>query len=123
MGFFANMAAKGEIRNREMMFEAFEMIGSDLVLHAVLLPCHIIDETHNGFSVSNPKAIMGVYRCQGYWWGRELSQQDLIDLRSPNPQQVLARLEKETPMRLAPFPGSGAVPTAGGIDYAMGNIR
>jgi hypothetical protein len=52
---------------------------------------------------------MGVYRCQGYQWGRELSQKHLNALRTPSSQQVLARLEKETPMRLVPFPGSGAV--------------
>jgi hypothetical protein len=97
MGFFENMAAKSEMRTRELMLGWMREVSPDIPTGNVLLPCHIIDEVHNGFYVDHGVSAIGFYRCQDFWWGRALTPKELDRLRSPAPESVMKKLQESSP--------------------------
>lgn len=128
MGFFANRAAKAELRVRDMMHEAFsfleqegmpEELGIEFRRGNVLLPCHIIKEAHNGFFVGAGNLTFGIFRCQGFWWAHTMTEGQLSALRGPTAQGVLYRTFSNQPVRFGAFPGSGALPFASTLLMAL----
>lgn len=102
MGFFANLAAKSEMRVRDQILECFEELASehqlDIQFGNVLLPCHIISEAHNGFFLSYNGQWIGIFRCQDHWWLYELNQELVEGLRSPNSELWLNKLKTFPPI-------------------------
>ena len=72
MSFFARMAAKSEIRVRDLLIarvhNAANRLGESVKCGQVELVCPFVAEQHNGFFVSGPSAAFGMLRCKGYWW-------------------------------------------------------
>ena len=122
MGFLGNLAGKTEIKSRQAALEAFESLGSSVRLGDLVMPCHIIDEKHNGFSASKGEAILGVYRCQGFWWGKELTELDLDELLRSETERVYAELDYQFAIQIAPFPGQGALAAAAAIDQLLDRL-
>lgn len=104
------------------MLQALEAVDPALVRTLVTMPCHIIDEQHNGFAISNSASILGIYRCQGYWWGKELREGDIEVLQSSNPNEVHQELEHQYAIQLAPFPGDGAFSAASAVANVLRQI-
>lgn len=102
MGFFANMAAKSEIKLRDQVLTCFSDFSKELDMEIstgnVLLPCHIISEVHNGFYVQYEDLTIGVYRCQNHWWLHELDDEVIEGLRSPTSEKWLKELSKYSPV-------------------------
>ena len=102
MGFFANLAAKSEMKVRDQVLECFEELSSEIGMEIqcgnVLLPCHIISEVHNGFFLSHADLWVGIFRCQDHWWLYELDQEFISGLRSPNSEQWIERLKLVSPI-------------------------
>ena len=94
MGFFANAAAKSEIRARDVIFGLYDEFVPDLEKGHVLLPCHIIDEAHNGFYLRAGDNVWGFYRCQLRWWSRELSDELVARLQSPDSTEAMLELSR-----------------------------
>ena len=103
MGFFANAAAKSEIRARDSIFGLYDEFVPDLEKGHVLLPCHIIDEAHNGFYLRSGDNVFGFYRCQLRWWVRELSDELVSRLLSPD--SAIAMLE----LSRSPYADCGSI--------------
>lgn len=130
MGFFADRAAKSEIKVRDMVFEAFDLLENQGMAEEigieidgqwgnVLLPCHIIKEAHNGFYLSGKGLTFGVFRCQGFWWAYPMEQEHLDALRGPSAQKVLYSTFASQPVRFGAFPGSGVLPFATSLYAAI----
>lgn len=85
MGFWANMAAKSEMKVRDQVLTLIHTNAPEIDAGNVNLPCHIISEVHNGFYLSYDSLIVGVFRCQSHWWMYELTVDSLDGLRSPEP--------------------------------------
>jgi len=92
MGFLANMAAKSEIRMRDSIFGLYDEFVPDLEKGHLLLPCHIIDEAHNGFYLRAGNNVFGFYHCQLHWWARELSEKLIERLQSPDSASALREI-------------------------------
>lgn len=89
MGFLANMAAKSEMRMRDSIFGLYDEFVPGLEKGHVLMPCHIIDEAHNGFYLRAGGNVFGFYHCQLRWWVRELSDELVERLQSPDSARAL----------------------------------
>lgn len=102
MGFFANMAAKSELKLRDQVLSTFidfsSEVGIEISTGNVLLPCHIIPEVHNGFYVQYEETTIGVFRCQNHWWLYELDDEVIEGLRSPNSESWLNQLKSHYPV-------------------------
>lgn len=102
MGFFANMAAKSEIKLRDQVLTTLIDFSTEVSIEIstgnVLLPCHIIPEVHNGFYVQYEESTIGVFRCQNHWWLYELDDQAIEGLRSPNSEKWLKQLTNHYPV-------------------------
>lgn len=101
MGFFANLAAKSEMKLRDQVLTCFEEFSNeiemDIATGNVLLPCHIITEAHNGLFVQYDKETVGVFRCQNHWWLYELDEETVQGLRSPDSQKWMRKLSRHRP--------------------------
>jgi hypothetical protein len=67
--------------------------------HTVL----IIDEAHNGFYLRSGDNVFGFYRCQLRWWVRELSDELVSRLLSPD--SAIAMLE----LSRSPYADCGSI--------------
>jgi hypothetical protein len=92
MGLFANLAAKSEIRMRDSVFGLYDEFAPDLEKGHVLLPCHIIEEAHNGFFLRNGDKVFGFFHCQLRWWVKELSNDLVARLQSPGAALAMKEL-------------------------------
>ena len=101
VGFFANMAAKSEMKLRDQVLTCFDEFSDEFEMKIstgnVLLPCHIISEAHNGFFVEYEDELVGVFRCQNHWWLHELDAETVQGLRSPESQKWMNKLSKQRP--------------------------
>lgn len=100
MGILANLAARSEMKSRTLILDYMRQVRGDWEVGPVLMPCHIIDEAHNGIYMSTASNQIVMYRCQGYWWGYEVESEMLDGLRSPNSVAWLSELQAEPPTNL-----------------------
>ena len=124
MGFMENLARKSEFKAREKMFDAFSVLGQDIEWGGVPLPCHIIEETHHGIYIVKGETVLVTYACQGTWWGYQLNPKLLEALQGSmafSVHSMFGTLSHAEP--LAPYPGTGAVPTAASFAYAVTQIE
>jgi hypothetical protein len=82
------------------------------------LPCHIVQEIHNGFFIRNSRVRIGIYRCQGRWWRRELDTELFTGLNSRSPERWFARVAATQPQDLGPMRG-GPMETAASFAAAF----
>jgi hypothetical protein len=105
MGILANLAARSEMKSRTLILDFMRQVRDDWEVGPVLMPCHIINEVHNGIYMTTARNQVGMYRCQGYWWGYEVESEMLNGLRGPNALAWLRELQAAPPTnfgRIAP---------------------
>jgi hypothetical protein len=105
MGLFANMAAKSEMKVRDQVLGLVRDFRPDYSCGNVLLPCHIIEETHNGFYVDSGNMMVAIFRCQLHWWGREIDSDTLTGLQSPLSREYLRTVSSIPPTDMGPLLG------------------
>lgn len=105
MGFLANAAARSEMKVRDTALAMLREIRPDFVSGNVLLPCHIVEEVHNGFFVNTGAITVGIFRCQLHWWGHELEEETLAGLTSPNSARWLSEVRMTPPRDMGTLRG------------------
>lgn len=125
MSFLENLARKSELKAREKMFEAFAAFDADDVdWGSVPIPCHIIEETHNGLFVMKGQTVLVAYACQGAWWGYPLNPKLLEALQGPLAFTVHLMFENlMSPENLTPYPGQGPSAAAASFVYAVEQVE
>lgn len=118
MGFLANAAAKSEIKVRDQVLSLVRAARPDFAVGSVLLPCHIVDEAHNGFFVDTGAIALGVFRCQLHWWGHELDANTLAGLRSPDSAAWMRSVGSSLPKDLGSIRG-GVDEFAAGLAFGL----
>lgn len=105
MGFLANAAARSEMKVRDSALAMLRAIRPEFVSGNVLLPCHIVEEVHNGFFVNTGAITVGIFRCQLHWWGHELEDDTLAGLTSPNSARWLSEVRMTPPQDMGTLRG------------------
>lgn len=105
MGFLANAAARSEMKVRDSALAMLREVRPEFVSGNVLLPCHIVDEVHNGFFVNTGTLTVGIFRCQLHWWGHELEDDTLAGLISPNSARWLSQVRMTSPQDMGKIRG------------------
>lgn len=118
MGFWANAAARTELKTRDAVLGLLREHRPDFKLGNVLLPCHIISEAHNGFYVDTGTNTVAIFRCQLHWWGREIEAETLEGLRSPNPAAWMKLIGSVPPVDMGSMRG-GAPEFAAGLAFGL----
>lgn len=97
MGMLANAAARSEMKNRERILAYIREVNPNARIGVLPLPCHIITEVHNGFYVTSSEGCIGFYRCQGYWWGRDVAPAQFLGLHGPESTRWLIGMAASDP--------------------------
>lgn len=118
MGFLANVAARSEMKVRDTALAMLREIRPEFVSGNVLLPCHIVDEVHNGFFVSTGATTVGIFRCQLHWWGHELGEGTLAGLTSPNSTRWLSEVRMTPPQDMGTLRG-GILEFVAGLAFGL----
>lgn len=103
MSLSARMAARSEIKLRSNVLAAIAEVAPQLATGPITLPCHIVDEVHNGFCILTDGENICIYRCQGSWWAYEVDTETLESLASPQSGAAMRLLSKATPVCLGPI--------------------
>lgn len=102
MGFWADRAAKSEMKVRDQVIDCFHELASELDIGIecgnLLLPCHIIPEVHNGLYINFGNTWIGIFRCQFHWWLYELDEKNVRGLGSPDSEKWMRRVGSVLPV-------------------------
>lgn len=68
MGILQSMAWKSEQKVVVQLNAELLQIAPHFHTRPVVLPCHIVNELHQGVGVVFPDGAFGLFRCQGHFW-------------------------------------------------------
>jgi hypothetical protein len=108
MGLFSRSAAKSELNTIALLQQSISEY-SWLAQGRLTLPCHLAQEPHTGIWVGTKKGanrFLGVFRCQGHFWGVELSRGQVLRAQQGQDQSMgilTQRLQGERPADLGPM--------------------
>lgn len=123
MGFLSNFAVKGELRTMAVVDAAITAY-TNLDHGPIEVPCHIISEVHQAIYVGrdDPESTfwIGVYRCQGHYWGVELTPGNVDEARRGKDVTNWIRIASMQGERVADL---GPMSTgAGSLAFALSTI-
>ena len=124
MSFFARMAAKSEIRVRDLLIarvhNAANRLGQTVKCGQVELICPFVAEQHNGFFVSGSSAAFGLLRCKGSWWLFPAPESSREALESGESLAGLSLSYMKEPVNLGPITQDPDALAAGLVKGAVG---